>query len=115
DLVYLLERHREMLWADQVRQFVRLVKIQPGLLDMQLDAGAHPKLSPEIKRLLSTLTGQSWMVSISNTPGAPTLAEQDMAIREARLRQAAGNPVVAEIMALFPGSALDVRKNNRIT
>jgi DNA polymerase-3 subunit gamma/tau len=110
DIVALLEQHREMMWAGQIRQFARLVKIQPGRLDIQIGDGAHPKLAPEIKRLLSTLTGQVWMVSISNTAGAPTLAEQDQAVREERLQQAATNPVVAEIMALFPGSTLDVRK-----
>lgn len=109
DVVSLLEQNREVMWASQVYQYAHPVRIQDGRIELRLQPDAHPKLAPELGRILSQIGGQRWMVSVSGQPGEPTLAQQDHAIKAARLDVARTNPVVAEVLALFPGATLDLQ------
>lgn len=108
DVVTLLEQQREVMWATQLRQYAHLVKFQEGRIELRLDDNAHPKLASEAGRLLSALSGQRWMISVSGATGEATIAQQDQAALNARLDQVRENPVVAEILALFPGANLAI-------
>ncbi len=109
DVVAFLEQNREMMWATQLRQYAHLVKFQEGRIEMRVDENAHPKLAPEIGRLLTHLSGQRWVVSVSGASGEDSIAQQDQAVLNARLDQVRANPVVAEVLALFPGATLDIK------
>lgn len=113
DVVALLLQHREVMWAAQLRQFAHLVKFQDGRIELRLDEQAHPKLASEVGRLLSTLSDQRWIISISGAAGDTTLQEQEQAVLTTRLDQVRQNPVVADVLALFPGATLDINAKEK--
>ena len=111
DVVNLLEQNREMLWANQVMHFAHLVRIQDGRIELRIEPDADPKLAPELGRILTNLTGQRWMVSVSSSIGEPTLVQSDLAIKNQAADHARQNPIVAEIIALFPGATIDIQNS----
>ncbi len=110
DVVAILEQQREIMFASHIFQYAHLVKFQAGHIEMRLESDAHPKLAQEVGRILSAQTGQRWMISISAATGAPTLSEQEKIAYQGRLQQAQQNPVVAEVLRLFPGAKIDLEK-----
>ena len=111
DVVSLLEQQREVLLASNIFQYAHLVKFQQGHIELRVEPEAHPKLAQDVGKILTTLTGQRWLFSVSGATGDPTLAQQARGAYEARLEKARANPVVAEILQLFPGAKLDLNTN----
>lgn len=111
DVVNLLEQNREMLWANQVMHFAHLVRIQEGRIELRIEPDADPKLAPELGRILTQITGQRWMVSVSSSVGEPTLVESALAVKNQAVDHARQNPLVAEIIALFPGATIDIQSS----
>ncbi|MCJ8517763.1 DNA polymerase-3 subunit gamma/tau [Pseudorhizobium tarimense] len=110
DIVDLCTKNRDAKLKALVRNFVRLVKIEPGRLDMRLTDGGPATLPGELGVKLKEWTGIHWIVSLSKEDGAPTLVEADNTAREARLTDARSDPDVAAILAQFPGARItDVR------
>ncbi|MBP1843076.1 DNA polymerase-3 subunit gamma/tau [Rhizobium petrolearium] len=110
DIVELCTKNRDPKLKALVRNFVRLVKLEPGRLDMRLTDGGPNTLPGELGVKLKEWTGIHWIVSISKEEGAPTLVEADNNAREARLTDARADPDVAAILAQFPGAKItDVR------
>ncbi|KGD98190.1 DNA polymerase III subunit gamma/tau [Rhizobium sp. YS-1r] len=110
DIVELCTQNRDPKLKALVRNFVRLVKLEPGRLEMRLVDGGPNTLPGELGVKLKEWTGIHWIVSISKEEGAPTLVEADNNAREARLTDARADPDVAAILAQFPGAKItDVR------
>ena len=110
DIADLCTKNRAPVLRAQLRQFVHLVKIEPGRLEIRLEAQCPPAIVNELKMKLSEWTGITWWVTLSNEAGAPTLVEVEKTTREARLVDARQDPDVAAILARFPGAKVtDVR------
>ncbi|MGF9693879.1 DNA polymerase III subunit gamma/tau [Rhizobium sp. 0TCS1.26] len=110
DIADLCTKNRDAKLKALVRNFVRLVKIEPGRLDMRMTDGAPGTLPGELGVKLKEWTGIHWIVSLSKEAGEPTLIEADNSAREARLTDARADPDVAAILAQFPGAKVtDVR------
>ncbi len=110
DVVDLCTKNRDPKLKALVRNFVRLVRLEPGRLDMQMTNGAPGTLPGELGVKLKEWTGIHWIVSLSNEPGAATLVEAEGQAREARLTDARSDPDVAAILSQFPGAKItDVR------
>ncbi|MEH3110313.1 MAG: DNA polymerase III subunit gamma/tau [Agrobacterium cavarae] len=110
DIAYLAQKNRDPVMRAKVRNFVRLVKIEPGRLDMRLGEGAPGSLPGELGVKLKEWTGIHWIVSLSKDEGEPTLVEAEGNARNARLVDARQDPDVAAILAQFPGAKItDVR------
>jgi DNA polymerase-3 subunit gamma/tau len=110
DIADLCTKNRAPVLRAQLRQFVHLVKIEPGRLEIRLEAQCPPAIVNELKMKLSEWTGITWWVTLSNNAGAPTLVEVEKTTREARLVDARQDPDVAAILARFPGAKVtDVR------
>ncbi|MFN3718196.1 MAG: DNA polymerase III subunit gamma/tau [Rhizobium rhizophilum] len=110
DIADLCTKNRAPVLRAQLRQFVHLVKIEPGRLEIRLEAQCPPAIVNELKMKLSEWTGITWWVTLSNDAGAPTLVEVEKTTREARLVDARQDPDVAAILARFPGAKVtDVR------
>jgi DNA polymerase-3 subunit gamma/tau len=110
DIADLCTKNRAPVLRAQLRQFVHLVKIEPGRLEIRLEAQCPPAIVNELKTKLSEWTGITWWVTLSNASGAPTLVEVENSTREARLVDARQDPDVAAILARFPGAKVtDVR------
>ncbi len=110
DVVELCTKNRDPRMKALVRNFVRLVRLEPGRLDMRLSEGAPGSLPGELGVRLKEWTGIHWLVSLSKEEGLPTLVEAEGNARDARLVDARQDPDVAAILAQFPGAKItDVR------
>src|SRR5690606_21301403 len=61
--------------ASEVYQYVHLIKIEQGRLEIHPKEVARPELAHELGRVLTEITGTRWVVSVSGRQGMPTLAE----------------------------------------
>ncbi|AZO64648.1 MULTISPECIES: DNA polymerase III subunit gamma/tau [unclassified Mesorhizobium] len=110
DIVALADAQRDMAFKVLVKRCVRLVRIEPGRIDVSLTDDAPKMLLNELTAKLRAWTGRSWLVSLSKEEGGQTLAEMESTKRENALLDAKSDPTVAAILARFPGAKIiDVR------
>ena len=103
----LAEEHGDPMLAAHLRNHVRLVRMQPGLLDICLTDGAPDSLAGDMARRLSDWTGQRWMVSLSDGPGGQTIAEERRAAKQRQIDIIAEAPLVKSIAETFPGATIE--------
>jgi DNA polymerase-3 subunit gamma/tau len=110
DIAALAEAERDLAFKVLLKRCVRLVRIEPGRLDVGLTGDAPKSLLGDLTVKLKAWTGRSWMVSLSREEGGPTLAEVEASKRETALLDARNDPAVAAILNRFPGARIiDVR------
>jgi len=85
---------------------VRLVRFEPGQIEIALTPGGSPQLAPTLSRRLQEWTGSRWMVAISNAEGSPSLKEQKEAKAQASLSGIRAEPLVRSVLAAFPGAEI---------
>lgn len=110
DLAALADKNRDVAAKVQIRSHVRLVKIEPGRLEINLTEEGSPKFPGELIKKLQKWTGVKWTVALSRDEGSATLSELDQEKRQALVSDAREDKDVAAILAKFPGSRVtDVR------
>ncbi|WP_019172658.1 DNA polymerase III subunit gamma/tau [Pseudaminobacter salicylatoxidans] len=110
DIAGLADANRDMALKVLVKRCVRLVKVEPGRLDVNLTDDAPKTLLGDLKSKLEAWTGRRWMVALSREAGGQTLAETETEKRENAFLDARSDPTVAAILARFPGARIiDVR------
>jgi DNA polymerase-3 subunit gamma/tau len=110
DIVALADQQRDMAFKVQIKRCVRLVRIEPGRIDVNLTDDAPKMLLNELTAKLRAWTGRNWLVSLSKEEGSQTLAEMESTKRETAFSDARSDPAVAAILARFPGAKIiDVR------
>ena len=107
DISELAEAHDDPLLAAHIRGHVRLVRLQPGLLDICLTDGAPDSLPGDMARRLSDWTGERWMVSLSDGPGGMTITEERRAAHQREIEAIANAPLVRAITEMFPGAEIE--------
>jgi DNA polymerase-3 subunit gamma/tau len=107
DISELAESHDDPLLAAHIRSHVRLVRLQPGLLDICLTDGAPDSLPGDMARRLSDWTGARWMVSLSDGPGGMTITEERRAAHQREIEAIAKAPLVRAITEMFPGAEIE--------
>jgi DNA polymerase-3 subunit gamma/tau len=115
EIVALAEINGEMLLAARIRNHVQLVSLKPGNLQIGLVGAAPDQLAGDIARYLSQWTGQRWLVSLSESGGAQTLAEEQRDADEKLRDTIASEPLVVQILDIFPGASIDEIKNPETT
>ncbi|MCK5374864.1 MAG: hypothetical protein KAJ40_06225, partial [Alphaproteobacteria bacterium] len=114
DVIVLLEKHDELLLASQLYYAAHFVKLNhdnygaspKGKIELRLEETAQPDLSQNLRKTLCEITGQIWMVVLSNASGAPTLASIDEATHMQEMQDIAKVPLVENILELFPDAKL---------
>ncbi|MBZ9982257.1 MULTISPECIES: DNA polymerase III subunit gamma/tau [unclassified Mesorhizobium] len=110
DIVALADAQRDIAFKVLVKRCIRLVRIEPGRIDVSLTDDAPKMLLNDLTTKLRAWTGRNWLVSLSKEEGGQTLAEMESARRENALLDAKSDPTVAAILARFPGARIiDVR------
>ena len=110
DIVALADSQRDIAFKVLVKSCIRLVRIEPGRIDVGLTADAPKMLLNDLTTKLRAWTGRSWLVSLSKEEGGQTLAEMESTKRETAFLDAKSDPTVAAILARFPGAKIiDVR------
>ena len=110
DIVVLADVNRDMTFKVLLKRCVRLVRIEPGRLDVSLTGDAPKSLLGDLTVKLKAWTGRNWIVSLSREEGGKTLAEAEASKRESAILDARNDPAVAAILSRFPGARIiDVR------
>jgi DNA polymerase-3 subunit gamma/tau len=113
DIAALADANRDKLFKISLKQYVRLVRIEPGRLDVSLTGDAPKTLLGDLTTRLKSWTGRQWIVSLSREEGGQTLAEVDAARRNDAILDAKSDPAVSAILSRFPGARIiDVRIPN---
>lgn len=73
-----------------------------GRLEVRLSDEAPVKLAPDLGAALGRITGERWVVSVSNAAGRPTLAQKAQAILETERAEVIQLPIMREILGAFP-------------
>lgn len=104
EVAELLGKERETTGiAMQVKNYMHLVKYEPGRIEFRPARGARSDLSTQLIKALNTATGQRWLVSVSEREeGAPTLKEQELEALEQRKADASQDPLVKAILDGLP-------------
>jgi DNA polymerase-3 subunit gamma/tau len=106
DLVALAAERRDLQTKAALERDVRLVRFEPGRLEVALEPSASKAIVGELARKISQWTGRRWMVVVSGEQGQPTIKEQNDA-RQAELeRGVQADPLVKAVLARFPGAQI---------
>ncbi|MEQ9554546.1 MAG: DNA polymerase III subunit gamma/tau [Rhodospirillales bacterium] len=110
DLVALAGQLKEGILQSHMMAQVHLVTFEPGRMEFRPGPGAPDNLAGDLGRFLKSVTGERWMVTVSNEAGQPTLAEQRAKAQAAEKDEVSQHPLVKAVMEAFPGAAIsDVR------
>ena len=105
-LVALVAEKRDLTLKFQLEEQVRLVRFEPGRLEFEPTPGASQMLAQTLTQRLQAWTGERWVVSVVKAGGQPTLAEQRTAKERERRSGLEADPVVAGVLARFPGAQI---------
>ena len=111
DVVSVLETQNEVLLASQVYQYVHLVKLEQGRLEIRPEEEAPANLAQNLGQALSRITDQRWIVSVSGSPGAVTLAQTAQAALEAERAEILQMPIMKDVMTVFPDAQIQAIKH----
>ncbi|MFZ2068779.1 MAG: DNA polymerase III subunit gamma/tau, partial [Xanthobacteraceae bacterium] len=106
DLVALATEKRDLTMKSALERDVRLVRFEDGKLEIALEPGASQLLAGELSKKLNAWTGRRWMVVISGEPGAQTLRAQAEAHKAELKDGVRADPLVAAVLAKFPGAEI---------
>jgi DNA polymerase-3 subunit gamma/tau len=110
DIAELCGEKRDAKLRALVRNYVGLVRMEQGRLEIALSPDAPKSMVGDLSRRLEEWTGIRWMVILSREPGDMTLAASEAKERDDRVTDARADPDVAAILARFPGARItDVR------
>ena len=106
DLLALAADRRDLQTKAALERDVRLVRFEPGRLEIALEPNAAKALVGELARKISEWTGQRWMVVVSGEQGQPTIRSQNEARRADFERGVQADPLVKAVLARFPGAQI---------
>ncbi len=106
DIVALAERHREMELRHWLVAEVHLVRFSLGHIEIRQNENMFGNMAGVLGEKLQLWTGARWMVSLSDKAGEPTLEEQAEARAAAKLRAAADDPLVRQVLKNFPDAVI---------
>ena len=109
-VVDLAADHREAILQGHLTADVKLVRFEPGQIEICLGERAPSDLPGRLSHFLNEHTALTWLVSISQDPGTLTLLEQRKAAEAALLEAARNHPLVQAVKERFPGATIDVVK-----
>ncbi len=107
ELVAMLQKRREAVFATHLRRDVHLVRYEVGRIEFRTRPEAPANLATRLSKLLQEWTGRPWMVSVSHDAGEPTLYEQDADREIRRKHDAEALPLVQAVLATFPGAKIE--------
>jgi DNA polymerase-3 subunit gamma/tau len=105
-IVALAGEKRDMQLKVALESEVRLVHFEQGRIEFELAPSGSPRLAQSLMQRLQEWTGERWIVSIVSKGGRPTLKEQKEARERERRSGIEADPLVASVLARFPGAEI---------
>jgi DNA polymerase-3 subunit gamma/tau len=110
DVAALAADKRDLKIKHAVENYLRLVRIQEGRLEIALAANAPHGITQELSGKLTDWTGKRWFVALSDQKGGPTIVETLVVKKNEMMDEVRSDPLVAAVLARFPGAEIvDVR------
>jgi DNA polymerase-3 subunit gamma/tau len=106
DVVARAQAERDVLLMSHLETYVHLVRFEPGLIEFRPAAGAPGDLAGRLNERLAKWTGRRWAIGVVQADGQATLAEQRRKHEAALKEEAAQHPIVAAVLAAFPGASI---------
>ena len=88
--------------------------VAPGRIELRPRPDAPRDLAQQLVSLLQGATGLRWTVSLVNSGGEPTLAEQGRAAEQDRLALARSHPLVMAVLQAFPGATIETVRDGSL-
>lgn len=89
---------------------VRVVRFEPGHLEINAGQSADREMVQRLKSFLEEETSMTWSLALSSQQGSTTVSENKAAAAEAARDNAAAHPLVKAVLDTFPGAKVeDVR------
>ncbi len=98
-------QHAAILHA-HLRNAVHLVKFVPPTIEMRIEDKVPVNLVQQLSKLLNEHSTMRWTIVLSQQVGEPTLMEQEALQFQADLDKVSSEPIVQEILRIFPGASL---------
>jgi DNA polymerase-3 subunit gamma/tau len=105
-LVRLLDRSGKALLAQQLHDFVRVVRYAPPELVIKPVKPLAGDFLRDLGTALKAVTGTAWTVGASDGDAEPSLLEQEKAAADRLRDEVLASPVVAAALEAFPGAEL---------
>jgi DNA polymerase-3 subunit gamma/tau len=105
-LVDLLANNGKPHLAQQLHDFVGLVRYAPPELVIRPVKPLSSDLVRDMSGALKSLTGETWSVTPSDAPAEPTLLEQEKMAAESERQAVLDTPLVRAAFEAFPGAEL---------
>ena len=113
EVVALASGKQPLLHAHLVHS-VHPVHVAPGRIELRPRPDAPRDLAQQIVALLQGATGTRWTVSLVNSGGEPTLAEQGRSAEQDRLSLARSHPLVMAVLQAFPGATIEMVRDGSL-
>ena len=109
-IVELIRQHRDVKLLVEIESYLRLANYAPGRIEFEPTQEAPTDLAARLSSRLQGWTGQRWAISVVNTGGGKTIAEERDAEAAALEAEAKAHPMMAAVFDLFPtAKILEIR------
>ncbi|MDE2043128.1 MAG: DNA polymerase III subunit gamma/tau, partial [Alphaproteobacteria bacterium] len=105
-LLVALEKRGKHSLALSLHDHASVVEFAPPALVLHMARPMSAEFARDLAAELKAATGAIWAVSLSDTPGAPTLKAQEDAAEAAAHDAILAHPIVAAALEAFPGAEL---------
>ncbi len=112
DIADYFDTKNEKILTAKIKRHLRLVSFAQHKLEVVVAGDNAKDLPQQLAKSLSTATGEPWLVSVSETGGGKTLAEEDLEIQNKEKSAVAELPLVASVLEAFEGAEITAIKRN---
>ena len=110
DIASYFEEQGAQILAARIKRHLRPVSFGTQKLEVMITGDNAEDLPQQLAKTLSEASGSAWLVSVSETGGGKTIAEED-ADKDVKEKQAAEDlPLVARVLEIFDGAEITAIK-----
>ena len=106
DTAKLFEENGEMIIAAHMRNYVRLISLTPGHMEIAIAENAPDDLAARMAKHLSQYLAQPFLVTVGDDHSGKTLLEQEQDAEQAKFAEMAKDPVVKAVLDTFEGASV---------
>ncbi|MBL6605486.1 MAG: DNA polymerase III subunit gamma/tau [Alphaproteobacteria bacterium] len=112
DIADYFEAQNEKILNARIKRHLRVVSFGQHKLEVVVTGDNAEDLPQQLAKSLSAATGAPWLVSVSETGGGQTLAEEDVKTQNKERNAAAELPLVASVLEVFEGAKITAIRQN---